>query len=273
MKKNYFFLILGFLFIIPFYSLSAQGHDILSKNKKYHIFLGTDLVSRYIWRGAQFGGNAPAMQPFITYNYGSFEVGVWGSYSLAGDNYSQEVDLHISKSFAKDMFTITITDYFFPDEVDNYKYFNYKKNETDHIFEATFAYNGIKNIPLTAFIATNFYGNDAARINDNPESPDFNEKTGIQYSTYLELAYPFKVKNIDVNTFLGVNLTAPRELNTNTGYLGETGFYGDKVGFVNVGFKVTKNIKITHVYSLPLNISLITNPQIGKIYFVAGISF
>ncbi len=272
-KKITFLLFMSALFLIPSYSLLAQGHEITSKKGKSHISLGADLVSRYIWRGLQLGGNAPNIQPFFTFKRGGFEAGVWGAFSLSGNNHSQEVDLHLSQSFAKDLFTVTVTDYFFPNEFGDYNYFKYGKDVTGHIFEGTLAYNGTGRFPLTVFVATNFYGADAARIEDNPDSPDFNKKTGIQYSTYIEFGFPFQIKTVDISTFVGFNATTPRKADAGSGYVGETGYYGTGFGVVNLGFTATKAVQIGQKYALPVIVSLITNPQSGKIYFVFGISF
>lgn len=273
MKKITFLLFTGVLLLIPSYSLLAEGHEVISKASKSRIYLGADLVSRYIWRGIQFGGNSPGIQPFFTYRNGGFEAGVWGSFSLSGFNLSQEVDLHVSQSFAKNMFTVTVTDYFFPEEFGNYNYFKYGKNVTGHVFEGALAFNGTKKFPLTVLVATNFFGADAARIENDPKSPDFNKKTGIQYSTYIELGYPFQVKNADINTFIGFDATKPRKANVYTGYKGESSYYGTGFGVINVGFTASESIQVTKKYALPLMVSLVTNPQSGKIYFVLGISF
>lgn len=273
MRKNLFLLFTGVLLFLAPGMMQAQGHEVTSKAGKSHVFIGADLVSRYIWRGLQLGGTAPNIQPFFTYKTGGFEAGVWGSYSLSGNNHSQEVDLHVSQSFAKDLFTVTVTDYFFPEEFGDYNYFKYGKDVTGHVFEGTFAYNGTDKFPLTVLIATNFYGADAARVDDNPNSPDFNRKTGIQYSTYFEFGYPFQIKAVDISTFIGFNATTPKKANADTGYVGETGLYGTGFGVVNLGFTATKAVQISKNYALPLMVSLITNPQSGKIYFVFGISF
>jgi hypothetical protein len=273
MKKYLRLLFTGILLISVSGLLQAQGHEVTSKTGKSHVFLGAGLVSRYVWRGMQLGGNAPNIQPFFTFKTGGFEAGVWGAFSLSGNNTSQEVDLHVSQSFAKDMFTVTLTDYFFPEEFGDYNYFEYGKDATGHIFEGTLAYNGTKKFPLTVLVATNFYGADAIRTDDDPNSPDFNKKTGIQYSTYFEIGYPFQLKTVDINTFVGFDATTPKKANTDTGYKGEIGFYGNGFGVVNLGFTATKAVQITKQYALPIMVSLVTNPQSGKIYFVFGISF
>ena len=42
--------------------------------------LGADMVSRYVWRGADFG-ESMSVQPALTLGFGGLEVGAWGSYS------------------------------------------------------------------------------------------------------------------------------------------------------------------------------------------------
>ena len=44
--------------------------------------LGTDVVSRYVWRGTDFG-DSPSIQPTINYTTSGFSVGFWGAYQLS----------------------------------------------------------------------------------------------------------------------------------------------------------------------------------------------
>ena len=49
--------------------------------------LGADVVSRYIFRGVDFG-NSAAVQPYLSVSQevasGTLEVGAWGSFSITG---------------------------------------------------------------------------------------------------------------------------------------------------------------------------------------------
>lgn len=272
MKKIY----LTAIFVI----ITALGNNLLAENPsnsvkkcKTTIDFGADLMSRYIWRGVEYGGNSPSIQPSLTLSNGGFKLGAWGAFSTGGQNISQELDLFVSQTFLKDMFTITVTDYYFPVEWGDYNYFQYKKNATGHVFEGNLTFNGTKAFPISIMVATNFYGADAARINNDPQSTEFNTKTGIQHSTYVEFGYAFKVKDVSMDSFMGFNCTTPRKANIQTGYVGEHGFYGSSFGVVNLGITAHKKIPITQKYSLPLSASLITNPQEGKVYFVFGVSF
>ena len=86
--------------------------------------IGMDLVSRYVWRGTDYG-NAAAIQPFIEKKVGKIKVGAWGSWSISPGLYyvegyeemvsessGNECDLYISTDFEPIVFTLT--DYFFP---------------------------------------------------------------------------------------------------------------------------------------------------------------
>ena len=51
--------------------------------KAQELSVGTDIVSRYIWRGIDLGGNTPSIQPTLEFSTGGFAVGFWGAYSLS----------------------------------------------------------------------------------------------------------------------------------------------------------------------------------------------
>ena len=213
-----------------------------------------DLMSRYVWRGTDFGAS-PSIQPGITFTKGNFVAGVWGAYAT-NSRGTQEADLFASYTLKKH-FTFTITDYFFPDEVNTYNYFNYQDSTTGHVFEASISYSGPDKFPITLLLATNFYGADAHKLKAD------GSQGGIQYSTYAEVSYAFKYADV----FMGTNLTNVDRSR------GESGFYGDYLGVVNFGITTTKDIKITNDFSLPLKVLLITNPQAHSIFLVAGFSF
>lgn len=258
--------VISFLFLGM--NLSSTG-----QNCKTELDLGTDLMSRYVWRGTQFGGNSPSIQPYISLGWKGLELGAWGAYSLGGANTDQEFDLYLGYTFLKEQFTLTLTDYYFPAEGDDYNYFGFAANTTGHILEGSIGFNGNDKIPFGLMFAMNFWGADAIRVVNDAASADFNMKAGLQYSSYAELSYSHDLsENSSLEAFLGVNLTTPLAADTLTGYLGETGFYGSKAGVVNLGCTLSKEIRFTDDFALPVSASLITNPLDKKVYFVFGIS-
>jgi len=263
MGKYYSSFIIFFMLFIQLNSFSQE---------KVSLDIGSDIVSRYVWRGTQYGGNSPSIQPYTSVTYSNFQFGFWGAYTVSDLLTNQELDTYISYSFLKDIFSATITDYYFPDNSD-YNYFNYASNTTGHILEGTLSFNGSDNIPFTFLAAMNFFGADVAKIESKPTNTNFNKKIGIQYSNYFELGYSKSFESTDLNAFVGFTLSNPQQEDITNGFIGETGFYGYKAGIVNIGFSISKQLEIPQNYSLPVGVSLITNPETKKIYMVFKLTF
>lgn len=266
MKRSGVYLLLAFMLSISSYSFGQKEKAVLD--------FGADVMSRYVWRGTQFGGTSPSLQPSASLSCKGWELGAWGAYSLGGNNAGQEFDLYLSYTFAKDQFSLALTDYFFPNEGEDYRYFEFNNDHTGHVLEGTFSFNGSSKIPFGLMVAVNFWGADAVTLGDHPNAADFNQKTGLQYSTYTELSYSHKMANdVTLDAFLGMNLTKPAEAKTSTGFNGESGYYGSKAGVVNLGVTLSKEVAVNEKLSFPLSASVITNPADEKIYFVFGFSF
>ena len=242
MKKILFTLILASTY------LTAQETPESAKenSSKNNFDIGADIQSRYIWRGLQFGGNSPSIQPTIEYSTGKFALGVWGAYSLGGDNTSQETDLYLTYS-PSETISITVTDYFFPTEGVQNNYFEYG-NATGHVYEAMLSFSGTKKFPIDLTVATNFAGADK---NNNDQS----------YSTYLEAGYATKINDTGIRFFAG-------------GVIGDNGGYylTNGSGIINIGISAEKELKITNSYSLPVNAALAVNPDQENIYLTFGFS-
>jgi len=231
--------------------------------------LGADVMSRYVWRGVSLGGSSPSIQPWLKYNMTSKDsnhvltAGAWGAYTFSQTS-NQEVDLYLTYTF-KNVISLTVTDYFFPEyySSDNRNnFFNYDKDSTCHVFEGIISFNGTEKIPFTFLFGMNFYGNDARKIKSDGSAGN------IFMTKYVEFGYKKNIKGVDFNAFIGAALDKP---NTDKG---ELGFYGNKTsGVINLGLKVSKSIQISDKYALPIQASIITNPEAENIFMVFGISF
>jgi len=234
------------------------------------IQFGADLMSRYIWRGVDLGGESPSLQPFFKCVLNSKDtshsiiLGAWGAYNFNTSN--QEADIYFNYTF-KNIVSFIFTDYYFPGSTlyteKQKKYFNYQKDSTGHIFEPSISFNGTEKIPFTLLFAMNIYGADVRKIKDDGTFGN------IFMSKYIEVGYKKTIKGVDFNAFIGATLDDPNEDN------GELGFYGynKSAGIINLGIKASKKINITDKYDLPIQASVITNPEAEKIYVVFGISF
>ena len=96
------------------------------------IGLGADVVSRYVWRGADFG-DAVSVQPGIAWSREALEIGAWSSWAISGSG-ANENDLYVS--YAAGPVAITVTDYYFPVSAPA-DFFNYSDEDGIHILEAS----------------------------------------------------------------------------------------------------------------------------------------
>lgn len=108
---------------------------LLSASAFAEIGLGADVVSRYVWRGTDFG-NALSIQPGMSVTTGNLEIGAWASYPVDnGSGDANENDLYIS--YAIGDLGLTLTDYYFPEGAD---VFNYSDDDGVHWLEASVSY-------------------------------------------------------------------------------------------------------------------------------------
>ena len=127
------------------------------------VTIGADVVSRYVWRGTDYG-NSAAVQPSIETTIGPVALGAWGSWSISpgpADASGNECDLYASTTVGP--VGLTLTDYFFP----VYAGTDSLLNLDIHVFELS---AGADVGPVSLLAAANVSGDD-----DN--------------STYLELTY------------------------------------------------------------------------------------
>jgi len=256
MKKILIKLSVLFLFtVLSANTLKSQTIVSTDSTKaKLKLNISSDIVSRYVWRGTDYG-NSPAIQPTLSLIYKNFEVGGWGS--VATNSFYKEIDLYAKYSYRK--FTLIFTDYYVPSAngtpaAADTRFFTYKDQTTAHAFEASLLFKGGDKFPLWVLGGVYFYGNDKRWGYD--ASKDIAEKT--YYSSYLEAGYTFTVQENSLDVLLGITPTS--------------GAYGNKAGVVNMGFAGTRKIKISESFELPVKASLLFNPQTSSAFFILGIT-
>ncbi|OFX62034.1 MAG: hypothetical protein A2046_00945 [Bacteroidetes bacterium GWA2_30_7] len=255
------------LIILSLVLLNANFTYCQEAEEENSVFeIKSDFMSRYIWRGSNLGGESPSIQPTLSINFSdsthAVSIGTWAAYNY--NTTSQEVDLFLSYTF-KDAIFLCFYDYYFPGNSfytpAHHKYFNYDSETTGHVFEGTVCFLGTEKIPFSLLFAMNLYGYDSRKINEDGSSGD------IFMSKYLELGYNKTFKNIDFSAFVGAALDDPDEDKGETGY-----YYNEKIGVINIGVKASKSVKITDKFELPIQTSLIANPQTESIFVVFGFS-
>ena len=115
--------------------------------------IGSDVVSRYIWRGTDYG-NSASIQPYISYTIGGFEAGAWSSWAITSPG-PNENDLYLS--WSGDLVGVTLTDYYFPVAAGapGSDFFDYDAENGSHTLEVT---GSLGTGPFTAMAAVNFLG-------------------------------------------------------------------------------------------------------------------
>lgn len=219
--------------------------------------LQIDLVSRYMWRGQQLSG--AAIQPSAEVSWKGAYLGVWGSMPF-DNNESDEIDINIGYR-APFGLNIGITDYWNSGVAYKDVYMGYNKHRTAHQLEGNIGYS-CKYGSLQAY--TYFWGNDY-------------KLSGKQaYSTYVELAIPFRLAGVDFTAMAGV---VPFESGYGMRWSDEHALYFydaknyDSDGFtcVMAALRAEKEIPIGN-FKLPVYIEAHTNPYLQTANIMAGVT-
>jgi hypothetical protein len=192
---------------------------------------GADFYSSFIWRGTRLG-KGPAVQPVVEYTSTLFTAGAWGSFDFK--DY-QEVDLYINFLLPAG-FSIGITDYYSPD----LRYFDYSRVSGSHAFELNLGFTR-NNLDLEA----DYIFNEAGGIGSAGQD------------LYFQASYSFKLFNL----FLGAGngwLTYDPETNLS------------RFNICNLGLEVSRTIKITETFHVPVLGQIIFNPDREQLFVVAG---
>jgi len=249
------------LLSILFITLFSFSSSVLNAqtNEPASLFKVTaDLVSHYVWRGSMATGSpTPNFQPTLAYTKGNFEIGVWGSTDFAGSY--KELDPYVT--YTAGHIKLALTDYDW--NFNHSNYFNYSNSETGHMFEGTIGFIGTDAFPVSVTWNTMFYGFDKKS----------GDSTKQAFSTYIELGYTKGVASL----FFG--FTPWSGYYNNYGLTNfDQGASKKTFSIVNIGATVTKALKITDTFSLPLKATLVINPSAtysrnDYIHLIFGITF
>jgi hypothetical protein len=248
--KKYILLLLGTLLI------NMLPVNLIAQEKESPFSAGADIVSRYIWRGINLGGNAPHIQPHmdLTLWKGRITMGVWGSYSLGYGITNAEVDLLFTIKPVK-WFSLTFIDYYYPKDTpfERNDYLNLLGDDTNHTREVVAKIGEVKGFPFWLMFAMNFHGVDGLDAQGNP-----------YYAKYAELGYRGMMFRQDISFFAGYAPDQPQ--------IGGFGWYGNNAGLINLGGTLYKSFTVGNK-NIPYYTSLIFNHEANSIYFVFGLSF
>lgn len=215
---------------------------------KVEATVGADVVSGYVWRGQNLGH--AAVQPSATIAYEGFSLGAWGSYGIVNSDDTKELDF--TASYSAGGFTVGVTDYWFSGAEEQDRYFMYNAHRTAHVFEANVGYDFGK-------CSVNWYTNFAGS--------DYRADGKRAYSSYVEIAAPFKLGGLQWNAAVGA---VP--FKSGATYLNASGEPVDGFAVTNVTLSASRDVKITEQFSLPVFAAVTANPNSQKMYLTFGVS-
>jgi hypothetical protein len=192
---------------------------------------GADIYSSFIWRGTKYG-TGPAIQPVLEYSKGAFTAGAWGSFDFSG---YQEVDLYLLYGLPYGL-SIGLTDYYSPD----LRYFDYSASSGSHAFELRLGYTK-NNLSLEADYIINEAGGIGSSGND----------------LYFQVGYSFKYFSLFMGAGNGWHTYDP-----------DTGI--SNFNICNTGIEVSRTIKITDSFGIPVTGQLVFNPDKEQMFVVVG---
>ena len=210
------------------------------------ISLGADFVSRYVWRGVDFGESF-SIQPALTFGASGFEIGAWASYSISQDG-SGANEHDIWAGYTVDLsdgasLSLGITDYYFPSP-GGIPFSDFDDDGSGaHLIEPSVSVTGPESFPVT------LYG--AFMVHNDPND-----------SFYLEASVPISADDVELGLTTGFSLGESALYQTNT------------LTLINLGLTAAREVKITDDFSLPVFVGFVLNatPDNERTHLVFGFS-
>ncbi|HCT95034.1 MAG: hypothetical protein A2X19_09725 [Bacteroidetes bacterium GWE2_39_28] len=215
----------------------TEKSEIAEKSNNVEFTANALLVSRYLWRGQDYG-HAPSFQPGAELIWRGFTFGAWSALKIAGEG-EPELDFYISKEVGK--FTIALWDYWSYDKLMRTQYFDYNSATTSHMFEGQIIYSTGERNQFNLMLSSLFFGADPTK------------------SLYGEVEYVREFRKNEIALVAGYQ------------FKGE--YYAQNSGFVNIGCSYLRYLWDFGKYSTFISFSLTANPALKKTFFAVAVGF
>ena len=184
----------------------------------------------------------------LVFQQADSQQGSGGAWPTANPGGLDEIDFYanytVGLSTAGSL-SFGFTDYMNPNsgtKIGNFNNYDNANGPGAHFLEGNFIYSAPESCPIYLSFNVFFYN-----LENNP--------------IYIEAGYSTSLKDVGVSLFLGAT---PGEKNE---------YYGvDKFSVINTGIKLSKEIKVTDSFTLPVFGSVILNPASENLFFVLGFS-
>lgn len=249
--KKYIVVALSFLFSAALIADEINAKDsnphvnsnsIVTKKSVGKISASTTFTSKHMWRAFP-SGNAPCIEPLVSYTYKGLSAYAWASYAI--DNSYTEFDLFVKYTWKS--LQVGLFDYYCPRPDTDNSYSDFSSMDTRHLYEVQLCYLGTKKFPLNIITGCFIGGFDR-------------DENGDQlYSTYAEVNYTFSVEKTKLKPEIGMT---PFK-----------GMYAKEFSVFNYGFTVMRDIKVSDKWSIPSYYKLIYNKERDDVFFTVGFVF
>lgn len=241
------------LTLCSLYTASAQD--------KPEPYLDAAIVSHYMWRGQDLGN--VCFQPEIGITWKGFDLNLEGSTGFRSEDL-EELDIHLNYRYKG--FNIGISDMWAEGTIDS-RYFSHNSLTSGHQFEGEIGYE-CKYGSLTW--RTIFAGND------------FRVDGKRAYSSFVELAVPFRYFDLDWDVRLGVCPYESSGIEILYDDVDDSGhpivgsykgyFYAGGFGVCMASLRATKCFPLNRTFKLPVFVEVHANPAAGNARILMGIS-
>ncbi len=220
-----------------------------SPKKKLNSFIAnsffsasTKITNTHMWRGFK-SGNAPCVEPTITYKNNGFSFSAWAAYAF--DNSYKEVDIYVTYDYK--YFQVGLYDYYCPSAgVTTNEFTDFVTADTKHIYEVQLNFMGHKYFPVNV-ITSCFVGGDDKDGNNQQ-----------LYSSYIEVNYDFNFKKNNLKFEVGMTPFNKKSM------------YASKASVFNYGITLSRDIQVTNKWSIPSSYKVIYNKETKDVYFSVG---
>jgi len=252
MKKNLFAIVI-LLLTLNFGAFSQE------ENESSKINFSAEISNRHMWRGGQTADRI-SIKPNLEYLWNNFTFGAFGIYTF--DNSYNEIDLYVGYKVGN--FNFVLYDFYTPNDMSP-DFYDYTKSKNVHMLDFTASYTISEDLPLT-IMAAGTWSEAEADYNNDANIKGMPTGSLDKISTYIELSYAAKYKDLDITYSLGGAPGHSRYSRT----FDENGIkkYWDGAFYiVNMGMKIGKEIQLTDTFSFPLSAGLTFNPHQEKFFF------
>lgn len=256
MKNKFLFIFIA----LATFTANAVAQEKL-KETKIPVDMSIEVKNAHIWRGLDVTHNSLIDADLrIIDKSKTFAFGVWGATTFTND--FREFDYYVG--FYKGRFSLEVWDVYNFSEKNSEAYntdkaFDYGAHTTGHFVDVRLAYTISESFPLRLGWNTIVFGRD--RVKPSP----LTSASSARYSTYVEAEYPvMKGQFVDVSLGIaGAFALVDAKVN---GKKVKGHFYGDSNGIVSTTLKVSKAIKFSDSYTLPVTAIATWNPEASKTY-------